>query len=62
MCIATVYVEEEGRKREVLKDVVRVEFREEGVLMVTLLGEERLMRCKVRSIDLVRGSILIEDA
>jgi len=60
MCLATVYLEDGDQREEVLSDVIQIEFKGEGVLMTTLLGEEKLFQDRIKSIDLMKGTILIE--
>ena len=60
MCLATVYIDNNGRKEEVMHDVAWIESESHGLRLVTLLGEARLFQSKIKSIDLVNGSIVLE--
>jgi predicted RNA-binding protein len=60
MCLASVYVEKDGQKEEIMRDVAWVEPRSQGLQLPTLLGESRLFQARIRSIDLVHNSIVLE--
>jgi len=60
MCLATVYVDNSGRKEEVMRDVAWIEPEGPGVLVITFLGERKLFQTGIKSIDLLNGSIVLE--
>jgi predicted RNA-binding protein len=61
MCLATVYVDKgDGQMEEVMRDVALVELESRGFLLTTLLGTEKLFPTKIKSIDLLNGSIVVE--
>ncbi len=60
MCLATVYVDNNGQKEEVMCDVAWIEPGSQGVLLITFLGEKKLFQSRIKSIDLLKGSILLE--
>lgn len=62
MCIATVYVDEAGQKETVMQDVVSVELEDHGILMTTILGEEKLLKAKIKSIDFLKHTVTIESS
>ncbi|MFO7742484.1 MAG: CooT family nickel-binding protein [Anaerolineae bacterium] len=59
MCLATVYVEEDGQQEEVMRDVAWIEPRGGGLQMVTLIGESRLVEAEIKSINLMDSSIVL---
>lgn len=61
MCLATVYVDDDGQKEEVIHDVAWIESEDSGFLLITLLGEKKLLQSRIKSIDLVNGSIMLEE-
>lgn len=62
MCIATVYVEAGNRRKEVMRDVVQVEAERDGFLLFSLLGEQKYLKGKLKSIDFLREhSVVIEE-
>ncbi len=63
MCLATVYVDMgDGQKEEVMQDVAFIEFKGQGFLLTTILGEEKVFPAgsKVKNIDLLNGSMVID--
>jgi predicted RNA-binding protein len=54
MCIATVYVETGAQREEVMRDVILVQAENSGFLLVTLLGEEKFLEGRLKSIDFLR--------
>ena len=60
MCLATVYVESDGQKEEVMHDVAWIKPESSGIHLITLIGESKLFQAKIKSIDLVNGSIILE--
>jgi predicted RNA-binding protein len=60
VCLATVYRETEGQQEEVMHDVAWVKPQKSGLEFITLLGQSRLFHAKIKSIDLVHGSIVLE--
>ena len=62
MCIATVYVEAGNQRKEVMRDVVQVEAKRDGFLLFSLLGEQKYLKGKLKSIDfLTDHSVVIEE-
>jgi predicted RNA-binding protein len=60
MCLATVYVEDDGRREEVMQDVAWIKPESGGLQLITFLGESRLFQAKIKSVDLVNGLIVLE--
>ena len=60
MCLATVYVDNDGQKEEVMRDVAWIEPERSGVLLISFLGERKLLQTRIKSIDLMNGSIVLE--
>ena len=62
MCLATVYIDNNGQEEEVMRDVAWIEPQSQGVLLISFLGERQLFHTRIKSIDLVHGSIVLENA
>lgn len=63
MCIATVYVDRRSERKEVMRDVVRIEAENDGFMLVNLLGEEKYLEGKFKSIDFwEEHSVVIEQS
>ena len=60
MCLATVYLENDGHKEEVMRDVAWIVPESGGLELIPFLGKSRLFQAKIKSIDLVNGSIVLE--
>ena len=62
MCLATVYLEQEGGTRELMRDVSFVRFDREGVLLGQFLGPERRFPLRLKSVDLLNSAVLLTAA
>lgn len=61
MCIATIYLDDGKQREEVMRDVVQLEAEKDGFLLVTLLGEEKFIKGRLKSIDFLREhSVIIQ--
>ena len=60
MCLATVYVEKDDQREEVMRDVARIRPEGGGFRLISFLGESRVFQASIKSIDLVNGSIVLE--
>jgi predicted RNA-binding protein len=54
MCIATVYVETGDQREEVMRNVILVQAENSGFRLATLLGEEKLLEGRLKSIDFLK--------
>lgn len=62
MCLATVYVERNGEKEELMRDVAWVKPTDCGLRLMGLMGETRLVQAKIKDIDLMSSSITLQGA
>jgi predicted RNA-binding protein len=53
MCLSNVYIDSNGQQQEVMRDVAQMEAHNDGFLLTGLLGEQKFVRGKVRTIDFV---------
>ncbi|MBN1889914.1 MAG: CooT family nickel-binding protein [Thermoflexales bacterium] len=61
MCLAKVFIEDDGgRWEQVMQDVAWIEPIEGGVQLTTLLGESRLFQAHIESIDLMKSAIVLK--
>jgi predicted RNA-binding protein len=60
VCLATVYVEKNGEKEEVMQDVAWIKPESSGLHLITFMGESKLFRAQIKDIDLVKSSIVLE--
>ncbi len=60
MCLATAYVESEDHKEEMMRDVAWIGAESQGVVMISFLGERQVSHARIKSVDLVHGTIILE--
>jgi predicted RNA-binding protein len=61
MCIATVYVDSGDERKEAVRDVIRIEADNGRFRLGTLLGEEKHIEGKLKSVDFWQEhSVVIE--
>ena len=51
MCIATVYIDSGDERKEAMRDVIRIEAEDGGFRLVGLLGEEKHIEGRLKSVD-----------
>ena len=54
MCLATVYIEDNGQKEEVMRDVAWIEHEGPKVLLVNMMGERKLFQARIKSVNLMK--------
>lgn len=62
MCLATVYVEKDGQREEVMREVAWIRCDGGQLQLVTLMRESQLLDARIKSIDLMNSSIILERA
>lgn len=60
MCLSTVFEVRDGAEQKVSEYVSGIQISEEGVTLTDIMGEEKFVRGKLRSIDLVKNIILVD--
>ena len=60
MCLATVYIEDDGQREEVMQDVAWVEPANVGLQLITLLGERQSLQARIERIDLINGLVILK--
>jgi predicted RNA-binding protein len=60
MCLATVYIEDDGQREKVMQDVAWIEPANGGVQLVSFLGESKLFQARIESIDLMNSLIVLK--
>jgi predicted RNA-binding protein len=60
MCLATVYIERNGQREELMRDVAWIHPQPEGLELTSLLGGRQLVRAQIQSIDLMHSLIVLE--
>ena len=60
MCLATVFIEDDGQRKQVMQDVAWIRPADGGLQLTTLLGESRLFQAQIESIDLMNSLIVLK--
>jgi predicted RNA-binding protein len=60
MCLATVYVEDDGQRQKVMEDVAWIQPQSGGLQLISFLGESRLFQAEIKSINLMDSSIVLK--
>ena len=60
MCLATVYIEDDGQRKEVMQDVAWIKPANGGLQLITFLGESKLFQAHIESIDLMNSLIVLK--
>jgi predicted RNA-binding protein len=60
MCLATVYIEDDGQREQVMQDVAWIKPTDAGLQLTTLFGENRLFQAQIESIDLMKSLIVLK--
>ena len=60
MCLATVFIEDDGQREQVMQDVAWIKPANGGLQLTTLFGESRLFRAQIESIDLMNSLIVLK--
>lgn len=61
MCLASVHKGKGAEKENLLEEVALIEFEGERLLLRTLFGEERAIKAKIKEIDFMHSTVLIEE-
>jgi predicted RNA-binding protein len=62
MCLSTVWMDADGKHKEVMRDVASIEARDDGFVLTGLFGDEKFIQGRLQSADFVGGqSIFTEE-
>jgi len=53
MCLGTVYIQSGDRRIKVMQDVAQMESNQKGYLLIGLLGDQKFVKGRIKSIDFV---------
>jgi predicted RNA-binding protein len=59
MCLSTVYLQSQDRRIKIMQDVAQMEYTQEGYLLIGLLGDQKLVKGKIKSVDFVDDHIVV---
>ena len=60
MCEANAYLLEDGQEKPVMQAVDTVEPEGDGLLLVNIFGEQKVLRARILSLELVDHKIFLE--
>jgi len=61
MCLSKAYVDRSGKRELLVEEVASVEVRNGKLLLRTLFGEQKEVEARIRQIDFMTHSILLEN-
>jgi len=61
MCLASVHKGKGAEKENLLEEVALIEFEGERLLLRTLFGEEKAIKARIKEIDFMHSTVLIEE-
>jgi len=53
MCLSNLFIDSDGQQEEVMRDVAQMQAHNNGFMFIGLLGEQKFVEGKVKSIDFV---------
>jgi predicted RNA-binding protein len=53
MCLSTAYVTDGNERREIMKDVARIEAEQGGVWLIDFFGKKIFVEAAIQTVDLV---------
>jgi len=60
MCLATVFIEDDGQREQVMQDVAWIKPADGGLQLTTMLGESKRFEAQIESIDLMNSLIVLK--
>ncbi len=61
MCLARVISEKKGEEASLAEDVAWIRLEGESVLLRTFLGEDQSLKARIKEIDFLNSTVLIEE-
>jgi predicted RNA-binding protein len=59
MCLTTVYLEKGEQKEMIMEEVAEVEAEDNGFRLISLMGEEKFLKGRVKHIDFIAEHSLV---
>ena len=60
MCEARVFIATNDHQEEIMRDVVLVQPEDDKLLLVNLLGEQKLVKGSIKKIDFIKHTLVLE--
>jgi len=61
MCETKVYIEKDGKKEEILENVINIQSEEDGLLIKDLFGEQKLVKANIKYIDFMKHEMVLTE-
>jgi len=61
MCLSKAYVDTDGKRELVMKEIASIGFEEGKLLLTTLFGEQKVIKADIREINFLSHSIVLEN-
>ena len=61
MCQSSIYIEKDGQEKEIMRDAILVEPVENGVKVQAMFESPRIVKARIKRIDLLKHKILLEE-
>lgn len=62
MCETKVFIEKNGKKEEILENVINIQSEEDGLLIKDLFGEQKLVKANIKYIDFMKHEMLLTES
>lgn len=60
MCEADAFILVDGREKKIFENIDQVEVEGDGIRMINIFGEQKILRAKIRSYNNTERKILVE--
>ncbi len=61
MCETKVFIEKNGKKEEILENVINIQSEEDGLLIKDLFGEQKLVKANIKYIDFMKHEMVLTE-
>jgi len=62
MCETKVFIEKNGKKEEILENVINIQSEEDGLLLKDLFGEQKLVKANIKYIDFMKHEMVLTES
>lgn len=61
MCEANIFLVSQGTEKELMKDVLAMETKDDRLILTNLLGEQQEVHARIKYIDFAEHRVILED-
>ncbi|MGB3346992.1 MAG: CooT family nickel-binding protein [Candidatus Humimicrobiia bacterium] len=61
MCETKVFIEKNGKREEILENVINIQSEEDGLLIKDLFGEQKLVKANIKYIDFMKHEMVLTE-